>query len=133
MSKVSKYGVFSPYFSIFSPNVGKYGPEKTPYFYLDNFTQCAHYADDSEKYVTVWAKHLCASERSYWVLSRNYMVNRLLSYCSWDIEGRNVKEMVANGSSEPKNPYHFLKELNVIFQMHLNILPKPLLDFYCHQ
>ena len=31
-----KYGVFSgPYFSVFSPNTGKYGPEKTPY--LDDF------------------------------------------------------------------------------------------------
>ena len=39
--KVSKYGFFSgPYFpvSVFSPNTGKYGPEKTPY--LDTFTQC---------------------------------------------------------------------------------------------
>ena len=45
-SKVPKYGVFSgPYFpsfglntsylSVFSPNAGKYGPEKTPY--LDTF------------------------------------------------------------------------------------------------
>ena len=34
--KVSKYGVFSgPYFPVFSPNTGKYGPEKTPY--LDTF------------------------------------------------------------------------------------------------
>ena len=34
--KVSKYRVFSgPYLSVFSPNVGKYGPEKTPY--LDTF------------------------------------------------------------------------------------------------
>ena len=34
---MSKYGVFSePYFpSVFSPNAGKYGPEKTPY--LDTF------------------------------------------------------------------------------------------------
>ena len=43
-----KYGVFSgsyfpafglntPYLSVFSPNAGKYGPEKTSY--LDNFTQ----------------------------------------------------------------------------------------------
>ena len=33
---MSKYGVFSgPYFPIFSPNTGKFGPEKTPY--LDNF------------------------------------------------------------------------------------------------
>ena len=33
---MSKYGVFSgPYFPLFSPNTGKYGPEKTPY--LDTF------------------------------------------------------------------------------------------------
>ena len=31
--KVSKYGVFSgPYFPVFSPNMAKYGPEKTPDF-----------------------------------------------------------------------------------------------------
>ena len=34
--KVSKYGVFfTPYLSVFSPNAGEYGPEKTPY--LDTF------------------------------------------------------------------------------------------------
>ena len=34
--QVSKYGAFSdPYFPVFSPNTGKYGPEKTPY--LDTF------------------------------------------------------------------------------------------------
>ena len=34
--KVSKYGVFSgPYFPVFIPNTGKYGPEKNPY--LDTF------------------------------------------------------------------------------------------------
>ena len=34
--KVSKYGViFGPYFPVFSPNTGKYGPEITPY--LDTF------------------------------------------------------------------------------------------------
>ena len=33
---MSKYGVYSgAYFSVFSPNAGKYGPEKTPY--LDTF------------------------------------------------------------------------------------------------
>ena len=33
---MSKYGVFSgPYFPVFSPNTGEYGPEKTPY--LDTF------------------------------------------------------------------------------------------------
>ena len=31
--KVSKYGVVSgPYFPVFSPNIGNYGPEITPYF-----------------------------------------------------------------------------------------------------
>ena len=35
-SKSSKYGVISgPYFPVCEPNVGKYGPEITPY--LDNF------------------------------------------------------------------------------------------------
>ena len=49
---VSKYGVFSgpyfpvfglttPYLSIFSPNTGKYGPEKTPY--LDTFHAVIYY------------------------------------------------------------------------------------------
>ena len=34
--KVSKYGVFSgSYIPLFSPNTGKYGPEKVPY--LDTF------------------------------------------------------------------------------------------------
>ena len=34
--KMSKYGVCSgPYFPVFSPNVGKYGPEKSTY--LDTF------------------------------------------------------------------------------------------------
>ena len=33
---MSKYGVISgPYFPVFSPNTGKYGPEITPY--LDTF------------------------------------------------------------------------------------------------
>ena len=30
---MSKCGCFSgPYFPVFSPNTGKYGPEKTPYY-----------------------------------------------------------------------------------------------------
>ena len=34
--KTSKYGVFSgPYFPVFNPNTGQYGPEITPY--LDTF------------------------------------------------------------------------------------------------
>ena len=44
--KVSKYGGFSgPYFPIFSPNTGKYGPEKPPYSdtfneVIVNFAEC---------------------------------------------------------------------------------------------
>ena len=37
---MSKYGVISgPYFPVFSPNAGKYGPEITPY--LDTFLAMA--------------------------------------------------------------------------------------------
>ena len=51
LCEVFKYGVFSgpyflafglkvdtPYLSVFSPNTGKYGPERTPY--LDIFMPC---------------------------------------------------------------------------------------------
>ena len=42
--KVSKYGVSSgPYFAVFSPNIGKYGSEKTPY--LNNFHAVGLYFD----------------------------------------------------------------------------------------
>ena len=35
-----KYEVFSgPYFPVFCPNAGKYGPEKTPYFATLNIVQ----------------------------------------------------------------------------------------------
>ena len=45
--KLSKYGVFSgPYFTVFSPNTGKYGPEKTPY--LDTFS-CSATKDTSKR------------------------------------------------------------------------------------
>ena len=38
---MSKYGVFSgPYFPVFSPNIEKYGPEKTPY--LDTFHEMTY-------------------------------------------------------------------------------------------
>ena len=40
---------------------------------------------------------------------------------------------LANNGWEPNNPYHFLKKLNEIFQMHLNILSKLWLIVCCHQ
>ena len=76
------------------------------------------------------------------------MVNRLSSYRSWDIEGRNIikncwvgkkyrnlvfiRVCFPTGSSEANIPHHFLKDLNKIFQMHVNILPKLWLIFCCH-
>ena len=36
-------------------------------------------ADDSKILVTVWAKYTSASERSYWVISENGMVNLIWS------------------------------------------------------
>ena len=39
--KVSKYGVISGlYFSVFSPNTGKYGPEITPYLNTSRSVGC---------------------------------------------------------------------------------------------
>ena len=44
LREVSKYGVFSgPYFPAFSPDAGKYGPEKNPYlntFYAVRWWGC---------------------------------------------------------------------------------------------
>ena len=88
-------------------------------------------------------------ERSYCVLSENCMVNRLWSYLTWYIEGKNIKKTASstkkmtkscifkgshrvNGSSEPNNPWHFLKELNKIFKIHFNISPKLWQFFFCH-
>ena len=48
-------------------------------------------ADESKMLVTVWAKYLSISKRSYLVFSENGMVNRLWSYRSWDIVDRNIK------------------------------------------
>ena len=102
----------------------------------------------SKTSVTVWANYSSAPKRSYWVLSENGMVNRLWSYRSWDIKDRNIKktaELVKNypnpvfsrvnlaaSSPEFNNPHNFLKELNKIFQMHLNIFPKLWLILCCH-
>ena len=92
-------------------------------------------SDDSKKLVTVWKKYLSTPERCYWGLSENDIINRLWNYCSWEIDGRNIKItsesakkyinkgwQLANGSSEPKKP--FLKEPNKIVQKNLNVLPK---------
>ena len=93
---------------------------------------------------TVWVKYIRAPERSYLILFKNGMVNRLWSCRSWQIEGRYISKTtgsakilkscvfkgwhLADGSAEPNNPGHFLKELNEILQMHLDIFLK-----LCHQ
>ena len=47
--KVSKYGVISgPYFPVFSPNTGKYGPEITPY--LDTFSRSAGFIEILQRF-----------------------------------------------------------------------------------
>ena len=47
-------------------------------------------ANDRKKLVTVWVKYVSVSERCYWVLSENGIVNRLWSYHSCPIECRNI-------------------------------------------
>ena len=89
------------------------------------------------------------AQRSFWVLSGNGLDHRFWSYRLWDIESRNIKKLLsqqkimelcnfkgwclASGSSESSNPQYFLKKLNKIFQMHVNILSKLWLIFYWHQ
>ena len=49
---MSKYGVFSgPYFPVFSPNTGKYGPEKTPH--LDIFHAVSYTLDWGDWMITL--------------------------------------------------------------------------------
>ena len=75
----------------------------------------------AKKLVTAWAKYLSVSERSYWVISENGLVNRFWSYYFLETEDRDIyKKMLsqqenpvscilrgwylANGSSGPNNP-----------------------------
>ena len=68
----------------------------------------------------------------------------------WHIKGGNIKKLLshqknnetlylqgllylANASSESSNPHHFLRELNKIFQLRVNILSKLWLILCCHQ
>ena len=44
---------------------------------------------------TVLVKYLSASERSYWILSENDMVNRFWTYSLWDIENSNIKKLLS--------------------------------------
>ena len=54
---------------------------------------------------TVLVKYLSASERSYWILSENDMVNRLWTYSLWDIENSNIKKLLSQQKIlKPQNP-----------------------------
>ena len=65
--KVSKCGVISgPYFPVFSPNTGKYGPEKTPYlvtFHSVNFYS-VRYSVNSVRYFGPIIKDLISHKLS---------------------------------------------------------------------
>ena len=73
------------------------------------------------------------------------MGNRVNSYCSWDIEGRNIRRTAENYRKNPKNSVFSKIDILLMvaqnplthsifwikfFQMHLNILPNLILC--CH-
>ena len=60
-------------------------------------------AHEGKKLVTLWAKYLRTPEKSYSAISDNSTVDRLWSYHSWDIEGRNVKK-TAESAKKYQNP-----------------------------
>ena len=43
-------------------------------------------------FVTAWENYSSEPEKSSSFLLRNGMVNKLCGYCSWGIEGRNIKK-----------------------------------------
>ena len=49
------------------------------------------FESNSKILVVVEAKHLSASERSFWVLSKYGIVNWFWGYRSWGIESRNIE------------------------------------------
>ena len=53
LREVSKYGVISsPYFPVFNPNIGKYGPQITPY--LETFHAVSWMIISTQKYTKVY-------------------------------------------------------------------------------
>ena len=89
------------------------------------------FADDSKTSVTVYAKRLqSAPKRTFWVLSKNWVVDRFWSYRLWDIEGKSIKKLE---SQQKIMKLSSRVELNKIFQMHVNILSKLWLIFCWHQ
>ena len=85
---------------------------------------------------SVKAIYIYASVKSRYALSENGIAQYALTYCFGDIEGLTLTNFVKlmlsqhifwyfnclyfmNGGSDPCKPYHFLKECNDNFQMHI--------------
>ena len=66
---MSKYGVFSgPYFSVFSPNTGEYGPEKNSvlgHFSRSDAISCQKINRWCIAYIAWHYIHICISNRKY--------------------------------------------------------------------
>ena len=83
-------------------------------------------ADDRKKSVTVCTNYLSALGRSYRVLTvcEISRVEKSKKTAEWVKKYQNIvfsKVNLATGSPESNNPHYFLKELNTIFEMYLNI------------
>ena len=57
-------------------------------------------------FVTAWENYSSEPEKSSSFLLRNGMVNKLCGYCSWGIEGRNIKKNPATLNHQ-KNSLYF--------------------------
>ena len=100
---------------------------------------------EGQKSVTVWTKYFIESETSYlallelmlWIIGAWATISKMSA-----LENIALNQLVflyfypqylTYGNSKAYQTYHFLKELNNIFQVHLNILPKLWLMFCCYQ
>ena len=69
----------------------------------------------------VTVREIFRVEISKKLLSQKKEIQKPFLFKSWHL---------ANGSRKSSNPQHFLKKLNDIFQMHINILPKLRMTFF---
>ena len=76
-SRVSKYGVISgPYFPVYSPNTGKYGPEITPYLDTFHAVIVCETLIHTKKY----------SDKINWYLKKRNIENKVVSSPSLNID-----------------------------------------------
>ena len=57
-------------------------------------------ADDSKKVVSLWAKYLNTSVRSFWTLSEYDVLNGLWIYCSWDVDSRKIRKTAQSAKNQ---------------------------------